>query len=124
MNRRAAIAGSSAIAIAIGLGLISLAPASYVYSLEAEFGSAPGDDVPLVEWLKSQSGVVPHTVDVQRTAMRPPKLVVSFIMQRNAWGRPRLPALADQARAFGYSLATPDFNDTRRTESLGGRELE
>ena len=115
MNRRAAIAGVSAIAITIGLGLISLAPVSFVYCFEAEFTSAPDDDAAIVDWLKTQSAVVPHTVDVERTATKPPKLVVTFLMQRNAWGRPPLPALAHQARILGYSLATPDFRDAERS---------
>ena len=47
------------------LGLESI-PASVGHDVEATFASLPDDDHALEQWLKSQEGVVPHTVHVER----------------------------------------------------------
>jgi len=70
----------------------------------------PPTDKPLVEWLRSQPGVVSHTVAVGR--FKDDKLLcVGFIQSRNLAGQPPFPDLDGQTPRLGYAGADGPFRD-------------
>jgi hypothetical protein len=94
----------------VGLRFI---PASLGYSVEAEFASLPERDHELEEWLKTQPGVVSHTVHVWRKDGEPKILRIGFIMVRDGWDRPPFPDLQGKCEALGYAGRTGPFRDFR-----------
>jgi len=87
-----------------------LVRASYGFEVRAQFDSLPLSDEELVEWLRLQPGVVPHTVWTARdgTALR-----VVFIQVRNIVGHPPFPALEEECAKLGYKGADAMFRDYR-----------
>ena len=79
MNKRTVIILVAATTVA-GIFALTSFRASRVYAVESRFTDAPQDDVQLDGWLKSQPGVVPHTVDVAR---HDGMLVLTFIMTQD-----------------------------------------
>ena len=89
---------------------LSLIPASRVYAVESRFSAAPSDDSAFDDWLKSQSGVISHTVQVQR---HDDMLVLTFMMSQNSWRDPPFPDVENAASRFGYSIDSIGFVDQR-----------
>jgi hypothetical protein len=90
---------------------INQIPASRGYCVEACFSEAPADDGAFENWLKSQPGVVEHTVHVRRTSTTPPKLELVLIMSQNGWLEPPFPDVATAAHDLGYTLDPTGFAD-------------
>ncbi len=98
---------------ALAVVVTRFVPASRVYCVAAVYVAAPEDDAALAQWLKNQPGVVPHTVHVDRPPANPRKLIVSFIQVRTLNGQPPFPELEAAAKARGYELSSPGFQDER-----------
>ena len=77
-------------------------PSSFVYSVEASFSQCPKSDKLLVEWLKGQRGIVPHTVSVQRSGPDGSVVRIVFIQVRTFAGDPPFPYLETQCERLGY----------------------
>jgi|GEM_PF-4073785 len=92
--------------VSVVLGSITLIPASRMYSVESRFANGPTDDTQLVNWLKSQTGIVAHTVHIKR---RTDMLVLEFVMPQNAWQSPPFPDVEQAALRFGYSIDSNGF---------------
>jgi hypothetical protein len=75
---------------------------SLIYCVEARFAALPPDDTPLREWLKTQPGVVPHTVGVTRGGSDGKLLKVVFLQSRNLAGNPPFPDLEAVCVTLGY----------------------
>src|SRR3954447_23075731 len=73
--------------------------ASLSYCVEARFTTLPADDEQLAAWLKTQPGVVPHTVHIRRFEPGGRLLEVGFIQVRNLAGEPQCPNLDSQCKA-------------------------
>lgn len=86
----------------------SFVPISRAYSVESRLVAAPEDDVALGNWLKSQPGVVAHTVHVSRQSKL---LELSFVMTQNVWMNPPFPNVEQAASEFGYSIDPKGFQD-------------
>jgi hypothetical protein len=82
--------------------------ASLSYGVYADFEVLPADDQAFEDWLKSQPGVVPHTVHLYREGKR---LNIFFIMTRDGWGRPAVPDLEGACRRLGYGGPHATFRD-------------
>jgi hypothetical protein len=65
-------------------------PVSQVYSVRAEFDTLPPNDRELERWLRSQKGVLSHTVCVERHGQT---LRVIWIMTQSMNGSPPTPEL-------------------------------
>jgi hypothetical protein len=115
MKKRVVVLVTLAVAMAslaiAGLGLV---PASRGYCVEARFSTAPDNDEALERWLRTQPGVVEHTVHVARTPTTPPKLVLTFIMVQNCWLKPSFPDLKSIAIELGYAIDRDGFRDQDR----------
>lgn len=109
-KRTAIIACLIATAIGAACFALSLIPASRAYAVESQFSAAPSDDSGFDAWLKSQTGVVPHTVHVQR---HDDVLVLTFIMTQNSWRNPPFPDVENAASRLGYSIDSNGFVDQR-----------
>jgi hypothetical protein len=92
--------------------------ASLVYVVEARFEKMPPNDKALIEWLRSQPGVIPHLVAIGR--FDDGKLLyVSFIMSRSLAGQPPFPDLNGQVSSLGYIDSDGPFRDSAdRTRSI------
>jgi hypothetical protein len=95
----------------VGLHFI---PASVGYTVEAEFASLPADDHELEAWLKTEPGVVPHTVYVWRKKAAPKVVVVDFTMVKSEWGSPPFPDLEAACERLGYRGRVGKFKDRPR----------
>ena len=87
---------------------------SIAYSVEADFASLPADDATLVVWLKTQPGVVPNTVHVNRLGPQQQRVQIIFIQSRNLFGLPHFPALERGCRELGYDGRVAPFRDSPR----------
>ena len=84
--------------------------ASLVYVAEARFEKMPPTDKALIEWLRAQPGVVPHTVAVGR--FEGGKLLyMSFIQVRHLAGQPPFPDLDGHVGELGYAESDGPFRD-------------
>lgn len=83
---------------------------SRVYAVESRFTASPLDDSKFDSWLKSQTGVEPNTVHVQR---HDDVLVLTFIMTQNWWRNPLFPDVESAASRFGYAINSDGFVDQR-----------
>jgi hypothetical protein len=84
------------------------APWSYV--VESRFEKMPPNDKALTEWLRSQPGVVPHTVSIGR--FEDGKLLyVGFVQCRNMAGQPPFPDLEGHVGSLGYAHSDGPFRD-------------
>src|SRR4051794_5871822 len=93
------LAGLTGAAVGLWLLFTHNVRASLSYCVEAEFGKMPADDVRLIEWLKVQPGIVPHTVNVRRFGPKEEELEVGFIQVRTLAGDPQFPNLDQQCAA-------------------------
>ncbi len=82
------------------------------YVVEARFEQMPSDDSAFTDWLRSQPGVVPHTVSVGRFEEGDKLLYVSFIQSRSVAGEPPFPDLEGAARRLGYMEPDGPFRDS------------
>jgi hypothetical protein len=87
----------------ICLTAIAFVPVSSVFSAQARLDKAPPTDDRLIEWLKAQPNVVPHTVHVVRRENQ--ILEISFIQVRHAGGWPKVPDYEAACNSFGYRVA-------------------
>jgi hypothetical protein len=84
--------------------------ASFGYVVEARFEKMPPSDRALIEWLRCQPGIVPHTVAIGR--FDDGKLLyVTFIQSRSLAGQPPFPDLNGQITCFGYTGSDGPFRD-------------
>jgi hypothetical protein len=84
--------------------------ASFVYVVEARFEKMPPDDKALIEWLRSQPGIVSHTVAIGR--FEDGKLLyILFIQSRSLSGRPPFPDLNGNVGRLGYMESDGPFRD-------------
>ena len=102
------IARRRLVILSFAAGLICLAalafvPVSSVFSAQARLDKAPPTDDRLIEWLKLQPNVVPHTVHVTRRENQ--ILEVSFIQVRHVGGWPRVPDFEAACISLGYRVA-------------------
>jgi hypothetical protein len=72
---------------------------SRVYCIMARFDRLPETDEGLAQWLKTQPGVVAHTVHLTREGS---KVRVWFIMSQNLRWSPPMPNLSRQCHLMGY----------------------
>jgi hypothetical protein len=70
----------------------------------------PANDKALTEWLRSQPGVVPHTVAIGRFDGGK-LLYVGFIQSRNLAGKPPFPDLNGHVGGLGYAESDGPFRD-------------
>jgi hypothetical protein len=85
--------------------------ASLGYVVEARFEKMPLNDKALMEWLRSQPGVIPHLVAIGR--FEDGKLLyVSFTMSRSLAGQPPFPDLNGHVSSFGYTGSDGPFRDS------------
>jgi len=73
--------------------------ASFLYHVTAVYDRMPADDRLLEKWLKSQPGIVEHTVHTERAGHA---LHVRFIMSRTLFGSPPFPDLSRACDGLGY----------------------
>jgi hypothetical protein len=85
---------------------------SWGYCVEARFDKMPPKDKSLIEWLREQPGVVPHTVAIGRFEERGRLLYVMFIQSRNLNGQPPFPDLNAAALELGYMEPDGPFRDS------------
>lgn len=85
--------------------------ASFGYVVEARFSEMPTNDNSLVEWIRSQPGVVRHTVHIGRFESN--LLYVTFIQSQNLLGEPPFPNLDAGAKSLGYRGADGPFRDSK-----------
>jgi hypothetical protein len=92
--------------------------ASLGYVVEARFEKMPPNDKALMEWLRSQPGVIPHLVAIGR--FDDGKLLyVSFTMSQNLAGQPPFPDLNGQVSSLGYTGSDGPFRDAAdRTRTI------
>ncbi|HVS72309.1 MAG TPA: hypothetical protein VHQ47_13725 [Phycisphaerae bacterium] len=102
------------IGVVEGLWLLSTTPASYGYSVEAQFSSLPANDEALAGWLKARPGVVARSVHVERGGEDGKVLRVKFIQSRGLWGRPATQGLDQACRELGYGGVVEGFHDAER----------
>jgi hypothetical protein len=92
--------------------------ASLGYVVEARFEKMPANDKALVEWLRSQPGVIPHHVAIGRFE-NGKLLYVSFTMSRNLAGQPPFPDLNGEVSGLGYTGSDGPFRDSAdRTRAI------
>jgi hypothetical protein len=85
--------------------------ASLGYVVEARFEKMPPNDKALMEWLRSQPGVIPRLVAIGR--FEDGKLLyVSFTMSRSLAGHPPFPDLNGQVSSMGYTGSDGPFRDS------------
>jgi hypothetical protein len=97
--------------VALGLlvyFLLRTVHASYGYEVKCDFAVMPFSDVEVRRWLRSQPGVVEHTVFTLRTNRT---LKVRFIMSQDLTGHPTFPGLDEQCQVLGYRAASVGFRD-------------
>ena len=85
--------------------------ASLGYVVEARFEKMPPNDKALVEWLRSQPGVIPHHVAIGRFD-NGKLLYVSFTMSRSLAGQPPFPDLNGHVSSLGYTGSDGPFRDS------------
>jgi hypothetical protein len=83
----------------VGFWLRYTIKASCGYDVQANYDAMPADDKALETWIKTQPGVVEHTVLVQRDGHQ---LVAYFIMAQDLSGRPTFPDLDQACATLGY----------------------
>jgi len=83
------------------------------YCVEARFSSLPPNDKELCEWLKSQPGVVRHTVWISREGADRKLLKVGFIMSQNLYREPPFPDLGNRCKLLGYAGNDSGFKDSQ-----------
>jgi hypothetical protein len=85
---------------------------SWSYCVEARFDKMPPNDKALIDWLRSQPGVVPHTVAIGRFEEGGRLVFVGFIQSRNLAGEPPFPDLNGQVKNLGYTGSDGAFHDS------------
>ena len=86
--------------------------ASIGFCVEAHFATLPADDRHLIDWLKTEPGVVAHTVHVKRFGVDRKSLRVIFIQSRNVIKQDRpFPNLDAQCAQLGYLGPDVTFRD-------------
>lgn len=95
------------------LGLLSLIPTSRIFVVSTSMSMAPETDLKFSNWLKSQPGVVPHTVNVVRDGGH--HIQVTFLMSQDGWNNPPFPAIESACASLGYRLVQP-FEDVGQPE--------
>lgn len=85
---------------------------SWGYCVEARFDKMPPNDKALMEWLRSQPGVVPHTVAIGRFEQGGKLVYVSFTQSRSLAGEPPFPDLNGAALSLGYMESDGPFRDS------------
>lgn len=86
-------------------------PISFVFCVEARFDKLPKDDDLLVEWLKTQPGVVPHTVYAQRIGEKGSLLEVYLIQSTSVSRHPPFPDLDAKCAELGYERPDAAFRN-------------
>src|SRR6478735_7794285 len=76
------------VAAAFCVRWIGRTPVSRFYNVKTHYGQMPTDDTALENWLKSQAGVVAHTVHTRRDGN---ELHVSSIMSQTLSAGPPVP---------------------------------
>jgi hypothetical protein len=84
---------------------------SLIYCVEARFDTMPPNDKALADWLRSQPGVVPHTVAIGRFEQGGKLLYVRFLQSRNMAGEPPFPDLDGRVSALAYAESDGPFRD-------------
>jgi hypothetical protein len=84
---------------------------SFGYSVEARFDVMPPNDKALIDWLKSQPGVV-GGMGVNRFEEDQKLLQIIFTMSQNFAGEPPFPNLDGIVPTLGYSGADGPFRDS------------
>src|ERR1700751_424979 len=85
--------------------------ASVGYVVEARFEKMPPNDKALMEWLRSQPGVIARLVAIGR--FDDGKLLyVSFTMSQSLAGQPPFPDLNGQVSSLGYTGSDGPFRDS------------
>ena len=111
----------SRVSIAVSVGVIATiltikflgsVHVSRVYSVAAVYSALPASDTALEDWLKSQRGVIAHTVHVERNNN---ELHVRFVVSQTLFGGPQLPELLQACNSLGYSAASA-WGDDREGE--------
>ena len=103
------------IRLGIALALIALCiyistiPASYGYTVEAQFSKLPPNDTELKDWLARQPGVIDRTIHIKRS--NGGKVRILLIISRNVWGNPPFPDLDAACESLGYSGPNHEFKD-------------
>jgi hypothetical protein len=87
--------------------------ASLSYCVEATFRELPDNDEALVEWLKTQPGIVPNTVHARRFGPERVELEVGFIQVRTMSGHPPFPNLEAKCAELGYLDPNGPFLDCK-----------
>lgn len=83
------------------------------YCVEATFQELPENDEPLAEWVKSQRGIVAHTVHIRRFGTHGDELEVGFIQVRTIAGDPPFPELEEKCAELGYKQPSGPFRDCK-----------
>ena len=81
------------------------------YDVQAEFTQLPPNDEALESWFKLQSGVVEHTVHIERQGN---VVHVMFITSRDLLGDPPFPNFQQQAATLGYRGSKQGWVDVQR----------
>ncbi len=82
---------------------------SWIHSVEASYFALPPDDDDLINWMRTQPGIIPHTVHVRRTGNG--LFEATFMQSRNLLGRPSFPDLEAACDRFGYKGTDVEFRD-------------
>jgi hypothetical protein len=86
--------------------------ASIGFCVEARFETLPADDQRLIDWLKTEPGIVAHSVTVERIGDDKKSLRVHFIQSRNVIKQDRpFPNFDAQCVKLGYLGPDGTFRD-------------
>jgi hypothetical protein len=101
-----------AVALALAIGVYAkLVFVSRVYCVEARVQGPAEIDERFAEWLRSQAGIVRHTVSLNRRGPDNDTLEIVFIQSRNSLGDPPFPDLETAAKSLGYTGDNVYFRD-------------
>jgi len=89
---------------------LSRIPASFVYSLETTYQTAPESDDALRAWLIEQPGVAEHTVQINRYENN--RMELHLIVTQDSWRNPPFPNVDSKCSELGYNMSRP-FADIR-----------
>ena len=83
------------------------------YCVETELNQWPPNDDELLNWLRSQPGVISHTVHAKRGGAANDVLRIGFMQSHNLASQPPFPSLEKEANAIGYKGVNIHFCDCR-----------